>query len=232
MGLTVLLLGATGETGKQLLRQLLAAPDVASVVTLSRRSLPSIDWGADIDTDEQQRLNAKLDNRIVNFDTITDSHSEDFKGIGKGFCCLGTTRAKAGKEGFIRVDHQYVLECAQLLKANGCEEFHLMSSKGADPNSWFLYPSVKGRIEEDIRNLGFKRLAIYRPGVLICQRQEQRLIESWAQWLLKLIDTGCRLSAPVASVARSMLLTSRQCVEGTTLLAQADIMQLANTDKS
>ncbi|KAK1159666.1 oxidoreductase HTATIP2-like [Acipenser oxyrinchus oxyrinchus] len=42
-------------------------------------------------------------------------------------------------QGFIRVDHDYVLNSAKLAKAGGCSHFNLESSKGADKTSSFLY---------------------------------------------------------------------------------------------
>ena len=47
------------------------------------------------------------------------------------------------QEGFVRVDHDYVLKSAELAKAGGCSQFHLESSKGADKGSSFLYLKVK-----------------------------------------------------------------------------------------
>lgn len=47
------------------------------------------------------------------------------------------------QEGFVRVDHDYVLKSAELAKAGGCQQFHLESSRGADKNSNFLYLKVK-----------------------------------------------------------------------------------------
>ena len=47
------------------------------------------------------------------------------------------------QEGFIRVDHDYVLKAAELAKAGGCSDFHLESSKGADKTSGLLYLRVK-----------------------------------------------------------------------------------------
>lgn len=47
------------------------------------------------------------------------------------------------QEGFIRVDHDYVLKSAELAKSGSCTQFHLMSSRGADKNSNFLYLKVK-----------------------------------------------------------------------------------------
>ena len=66
----------------------------------------------------------------VDFDNL-DDHKEAFQGADVAFCCLGTTRAKSGKEGFIKVDYDYVVNSAKLLKESGkCKDFHLVSSQG------------------------------------------------------------------------------------------------------
>ncbi|KAK1161749.1 oxidoreductase HTATIP2-like [Acipenser oxyrinchus oxyrinchus] len=49
-------------------------------------------------------------------------------------------------QGFIRVDHDYVLNSAKLAKAGGCSHFNLESSKGADKTSSFLYLKVKNLV--------------------------------------------------------------------------------------
>ena len=59
------------------------------------------------------------------------------------FCCLGTTRGKAGKQGFVKVDHDYVVSCAKLLKDAACKDFHLVSASGAHPKSYFLSSETK-----------------------------------------------------------------------------------------
>ena len=50
-----------------------------------------------------------------------------------------------GQDGFRRVDFDYIVNVARLGKEQGCEHFHLVSSQGADENSFFLYPKVKVR---------------------------------------------------------------------------------------
>lgn len=67
---------------------------------------------------------------MVDFDKLEES-KDAFSSVDMAFCCLGTTRGKAGKEGFVKVDLDYVVNSAKLLKDNGdCKEFHLVSSKG------------------------------------------------------------------------------------------------------
>ena len=91
-----------------------------------------------------------------------DATPEALGGADVAYCCLGTTRAKAGAQGFIRVDYDYVVNSAKILKEKGCQSFHLLTSKGSDPNSFFLYPKTKGRVEEACKEIGFQRMDVYR----------------------------------------------------------------------
>ena len=61
---------------------------------------------------------------------------------------LGTTRAKSGKAGFIKVDKDYVLSFAEKSKTAGVKQFHLMSSHGANANSYFLMTQVHSAIAD------------------------------------------------------------------------------------
>ncbi|XP_015422139.1 PREDICTED: oxidoreductase HTATIP2 isoform X2 [Myotis davidii] len=156
---SVFILGATGETGKELLKELLEQRLFSRVTVIGRRKLT--------------------------FD------EEAYKNV----------------EGFVRVDRDYVLKSAELAKAGGCKHFNLLSSKGADKSSNFLYLQVKGEVEDRVEELKFDRYSIFRPGVLLCDRQESRpgewlvrkffgsLPESWASGH----------SVPVVTVVRAML---------------------------
>ena len=66
----------------------------------------------------------------IDFDNI-EQHKEAFSEGEVAFCCLGTTRAKSGADGFVKVDYDYVVNTAKILKDNGiCKDYHLISSKG------------------------------------------------------------------------------------------------------
>ena len=59
-----------------------------------------------------------------------EDHKEAFNEGEVAFCCLGTTRGKSGADGFVKVDYDYVVNSAKLLKENGvCKDYHLVSSK-------------------------------------------------------------------------------------------------------
>ena len=68
--------------------------------------------------------------KVIDFDKL-EEHKEAFNEGEVAFCCLGTTRGKSGADGFIKVDYDYVVNTAKLLKENGvCKDYHLVSSKG------------------------------------------------------------------------------------------------------
>ena len=49
---------------------------------------------------------------------------------------------------------------------------------------------TKGKIEEAVKTLGFDRVSVYRPGLLITPREETRLLEKCAQTLVPFLDRG------------------------------------------
>ena len=99
---------------------------------------------------------------MVNFDSL-ENQKDAFGDAEVAFCCLGTTRGKAGKDGFVKVDYDYVVNSARILRDLGaCKAFHLVTSRGSDANSFFLYPATKGKAEEAVKAMNFDRVAIYR----------------------------------------------------------------------
>ena len=49
-----------------------------------------------------------------------------------------------------------------------------MTAQGSNSNSMFLYPKTKGEVENFVQDLGFSKLTIYQPGLLLCPREESR----------------------------------------------------------
>jgi uncharacterized protein YbjT (DUF2867 family) len=100
---------------------------------------------------------------------------DGFWQCGALFVALGTTIAKAGtRERFEAVDHDLVLECARRARATGCSTIGVVSAAGADRDSRIFYSRVKGRMEDAVQALGFDRVAIARPSLLLGDRAEFR----------------------------------------------------------
>ena len=94
------------------------------------------------------------------------------------YCCLGTTMKKAGsQERFEEVDRHYVINLAKAAKRHGAKNFAVVSSLGADIHSRIFYSRVKGRMENDLLELGFDKVVIVRPSILTGERKENRMGE-------------------------------------------------------
>lgn len=97
-------------------------------------------------------------------------------------CTLGTTIASAGsREAFRGVDHDAVLTFAESARASGIEHFLMVTAVGANPRAGVFYSRVKGEVERDVQNLGFRRVDIAQPGLLLGQREERRPVEAFLQ---------------------------------------------------
>ncbi|XP_054757800.2 uncharacterized protein LOC129263909 [Lytechinus pictus] len=133
LGKTAFVAGYTGECGKALVQELARTKIFSKVFLIGRREVP---LKGDVFND------FSAEQKVVDYDNL-DASDDIFKGPSVGYCCLGTTRGKAGKEGFKKVDHDYVMKIGELAKKNGCEQYHLVSSMGANAKSSMLYPKVK-----------------------------------------------------------------------------------------
>ncbi|MDQ0064627.1 NAD(P)H-binding protein [Chryseobacterium lathyri] len=146
-----LVIGATGATGKDLVKQLLNDKEFEEVDIFVRKPV-------DIQND-------KLKVHVVNFEK-----PEEWKDKVKGdiaFSCLGTTLKDAGsKEAQRKVDFDYQYEFAKAAKENDVEDYILVSAYGANPTSKIFYSKMKGELEEAVKQLHFNKITIFKPGML------------------------------------------------------------------
>ncbi len=180
---TALIAGATGLVGGHLARLLIADPAYAHVVTLGRRNLPADD--------------PRHTHHIVDFDDL--EASRDLLACDDAFCALGTTIKSAGsKEAFRRVDLEYVRSFARQARLAGAQRFALVSSHGADPNSFAFYTRVKGEAERAVADEPFRAVCIARPSLLLGDRDEDRMGERLAQRILGALSPVLR--GPLANL--------------------------------
>jgi uncharacterized protein YbjT (DUF2867 family) len=162
MKLTANIIGATGLVGKSLLEQLLQNEHFEKVRIFVRR--------------DSQIKHPKLEQKIVDF---TDSYSweNDLKGDVL-FSALGTTLKQAGsKEKQYEIDVVLNRNFARKAKENGIKNYILVSSVGANSKSKMFYPHIKGKLDDEVREMGFKNLVILRPASLSGDRTNRRMIE-------------------------------------------------------
>lgn len=162
--------------GSNILTTLLQLPAVSSVRTFTRRAPKETD----------AKLNATVEDSAkwaASITAITPPADIFFSG-------LGTTRGAAGSfENQRKIDYDLNLEAAQAAKKAGVKVYVLISSGGADPNSMFGYPKMKGELEEAVKELGFEKTVILRPGLILGGRDHLRTAEYALQGVAKLFGT-------------------------------------------
>ena len=208
----LLILGATGLVGQQVLAQALADSSVARVVAPTRRALAP---------------HPKLLNPIVDFKALPQA---DWWAADAVVCCLGTTLKLAGSPAAFReVDHDHVLAAARLARAAGTPTFALNSSLGAKAGSGNLYLRTKGETEDDLAALGFASLTLVRPSLLDGgPRPDSRPGEAVGLWLFRLarplIPARYR-AVRTEAVARALLQAVQKAPPGRHCVENADIFK-------
>lgn len=157
------LVGYSGLTGSEILKNLNSDPSVSSILCIGRKKV-------------------QLESSKIKFVQISSLASlKELAQLPKDahwICCLGTTIKTAGsKEAFIQVDLTAVVDFANLAKMNHCKTLSIISAAGANKSSSIFYNQVKGQMEDLVRGLDLPRVNIFRPGLLIGDRPEFRLGE-------------------------------------------------------
>lgn len=145
-----------------------------------------------------------------------------FAGVDSVLCALGTTQKTAGsREAFAAVDRDLVLALAQKARAAGVRQWVQVSALGADAHSSVFYNRIKGEADTGLRALGFSRLDIIQPSLLLGERSEQRPGEKLAQKLMPLLNPVLRgplrkmRPVPAAMVAEKMIALTSETDAGT-----------------
>lgn len=171
--MNILLVGATGATGKDLLELLIKDESIKRIDIFVRRDIAF--------------QNDKLHVNIIDFDK-----PEEWKHLVKGyllFSYLGTTLKAAGsKEEQKKVDYHYQYQFAKSAKENNVNTYVLVSSDYASTKSVFFYSRMKGQLEEDIKVLNFPRLIIFNPPILL-RKGSNRKAEVVTTKILKFLNS-------------------------------------------
>ena len=169
----VVIAGATGLVGKQLVVELAGQKGVETHILVRR---------------EPERVPAGVIVHVANpkgWPTEVGSIKAEV-----AISCLGTTMKIAGsKAAFRAVDFDLVAAFAKAAKEAGAQHMIAVSSVGASAKSSNFYLNTKGEAEAAMAQAGFDRVDFLRPGLLTGgERPESRPGESVAIMLAPLTD--------------------------------------------
>lgn len=214
---SVLLAGASGLVGHELLQLLLAQQPPCALHALVRRPLDPAD-------------------DRVHWLRVDYARLPALPAATEAWCCLGTTIKQAGSQAAFRaVDFDAVLAFAGAARAAGVRDFGVVSALGANAGSRVFYNRVKGEMEAALGGLGFARLLIARPSILLGDRAAlgqpvrpgERVAQRLSGPLALLIPQRLR---PIAArtVARGMLAALRTQRPGTRIVESAELLALGS----
>jgi uncharacterized protein YbjT (DUF2867 family) len=177
----LLLAGASGLVGSRVLAALLATARGPRVLAPVRRPLPTTHRRLTV-------LEADLADAAGDA-ALADRLRAATPKLATYVCCLGTTIRTAGsREAFLAVDRDLVLRLGAVARELGARQAVFVSSVGASAQSGNFYLRVKGETERGLAALGFERIDVLRPGLLIGERSESRRVERLAQRFLPKLD--------------------------------------------
>jgi uncharacterized protein YbjT (DUF2867 family) len=191
---TVVLAGATGLVGRQILLGLIADASVEAIHVLARRALAPGD--------------PKVRSHIVDFAALPAlPHADEV------YLALGTTIKVAGSQtAFRAVDYDANLAVARAALSAGAKRAGLVSAMGASAKSGIFYSRVKGELEDALTALRFEGLVIARPSMLAGDRETlgqpvrrgEGIALAVSRFLGPIIPANYR-SVAAADVARALL---------------------------
>jgi uncharacterized protein YbjT (DUF2867 family) len=151
----VLIFGATGMVGQGVLRECLAAPDVAQVLTVGRTPTGQQHPKLRELVHAEMWDYANVEVELSNFDAC--------------FFCIGVTSSGIPEQRYTHMTYDLTLALANtLVKLNPQMVFVYVSGAGADSSetSSVMWQRVRGKTENALLKLPFRGTYIFRPGMI------------------------------------------------------------------
>jgi len=152
----VILFGATGMVGQGVLRECLRDPEVTQILTVGRHSTGQ----------QHPRLRELVAPDLYDLSTV----EQQLAGFDACFFTLGTSAAGLSEERYSRVTYDLTLAVARtLVRLNPAMTFVYVSGVGTDSSERgrVMWARVKGRTENALRRIGFRRAYMFRPGLIV-----------------------------------------------------------------
>ncbi len=203
-----IILGGTGQVEGAAVAELLAIPECREVVMVTRRPIAS----------RSRMRHVVLDTGAADFAERTAALALQVLSQGpvSAVSCVGVGSGSMhwSEEELQRLELGVVGAFARGCLDAGIAQFCLLSAAGGSARSPFRYSRVMGRKEDTVRKIGFNRVAIFRPGVIVGNAHTP----AWAGWLGNLIPGpfgGIDQRIIGRSIAAEIALHSREVGEVT-----------------
>ena len=168
----LIITGVTGVAGSETVRQALVDPRITHVTAISRRPIAL----------QHEKLRLIIVNDFLNYSCILN----DLKDHDACLWCLGISQNQVrSDEEYHTITYDYAIAAARaLLSVNPNIVFGFVSGMGADSTekSKTLFARVKGKAENALQKLPFKKLYLFRPGGIQPIQKKEKPI--WYEYIL------------------------------------------------
>src|SRR5580692_6046935 len=202
----VIILGGTGQVGGAAIAELLATSECREVVMITRKAIAP----------RSRVRNVVLDTGAADFAERIATLAREVlsQGPASAVSCVGVGSGsnRWSEEELQRLEVGVVGSFARGCHDAGVAQFCLLSAAGSSTRSRIRYARVMGMKEDTVRNIGFTRLAIFRPGIIAGNAHTP----AWLGWLGRLIPGpfgGIDQQILGRSIATEIALHSRESGE-------------------
>lgn len=172
-----IILGGSGQVGGAVVAELLAVPHCREVVMITRKPIAA----------RPRVHNVVLDTGAAGFSERTAALARHVlsEGPASAVSCVGVGSGSLrwSEKELRRLEIGVVGAFARGCHEAGLAQFCLLSAVGSSARSRFRYVRVMGMKEDNVRSIGFTRLAIFRPGIIVGNTHTP----AWAGWLGSLV---------------------------------------------
>lgn len=151
---SVVMLGATGAVGTEVVKHLQKFSHLKRLTLLGRRPVD----GCVARCIQQQKIDIF---KPESYQGYLEDHQT-------AICTMGVGEpSKMSREEFLRIDKQAVLDFALACREARICHFQLLASVAIDPHSKSFYLRSKGELVEELKALQFDRLSIFQPSMIL-----------------------------------------------------------------
>ena len=159
----VLITGATGMAGSEVVRQAINDDAITSIIALVRRPL--------------EITHPKITTVIHDDYSLYDDVKDHFRNSDACIWCLGISQLQVSKEQYAVITYDYTIAAAKaMLAVNPSIHFVFLSGNGADRSekSKVLFARIKGKTENALLRSGLKKVTIARPDAIWPKHRNKR----------------------------------------------------------
>jgi uncharacterized protein YbjT (DUF2867 family) len=219
MEIRAIITGATGMVGEGVMHECLLHPEVEQVLIINRR--PS--------GFSHPKLKEIVHNDLSNLAAV----SAQLSGYNACFFCAGVSSVGMNEADYTKVTHDLTLSFAQtLVKLNPGMVFCYISGARTDSTAGgkIMWARVKGKTENDLLALPFKKAYMFRPGFMQPTKGLKNTLKGYnfLGWLYPVLKTLSPNSASTLSEVGLAMINTVTIGYDKSILEVSDIIKLAH----